>query len=343
MSDSLTSMILHFAESAYTRGLNVPPSYNPFTPMLAWNTIYYTIYSTAVLLEDKPLLGPLPMRQNSCLQSLTAFGGTLFVGLIKIKIKWIVIYIKNKPVWGVTFQLVAPPRRKFHMLVKKQYNNNMSRGCPFDSESSSSNQLNALARLDGMRTWRFENSYSYFIFTKLFQIVGWLSNNWSQAGDISDQALYLLSLLLEGSQDGPCLLDMDCFGLLVPLILALPSIFEVKLPTEGTLHNHITLLIFYAQVATVLLTASDDEEVDMETEEADCDAVKEAVVVLRGGYPPQSNVRSWWIVSRNCLPFLRRAALFAHYLQDRTDPGELDEPGGDTFENLCRYIKLFII
>lgn len=87
MSDSLTSMILHFAESAYTRGLNVPPSYNPFTPMLAWNTIYYTIYSTAVLLEDKPLLGPLPMRQNSCLQSLTAFGGTLFVGLIKIKIK----------------------------------------------------------------------------------------------------------------------------------------------------------------------------------------------------------------------------------------------------------------
>lgn len=74
---SHVEMISHFTESIQARGLNLTPSYTPDAPLLAWDTIYYTFLSAAALLEDKPLLGPLPMRQDSCLEALTLYGSKL--------------------------------------------------------------------------------------------------------------------------------------------------------------------------------------------------------------------------------------------------------------------------
>lgn len=74
MCKSHLEMISHFTESMHVRGLNLVPCYNPDAPLLAWDTIYYTFLSAAALLEDKPLLGPLPMRQELCLEALTLYG-----------------------------------------------------------------------------------------------------------------------------------------------------------------------------------------------------------------------------------------------------------------------------
>lgn len=75
-SSSTKEMLLHFANTVYCTGLNVPPNESdPRLPMMTWNTCAFTIQSIESLLrdEDKPLFGPMQNRQHAGLKALVKF------------------------------------------------------------------------------------------------------------------------------------------------------------------------------------------------------------------------------------------------------------------------------
>lgn len=264
LSQSLVDMIINFAQSTYTKGLNVNPSFDSYLPVMAWNTCYYTILSTESLLayEEKPLFGALSSRQRDCLESLTRFAGVL-------------------------------------------------------------------------------------------------GSVWKRGYDISNQALFLLSMVLEGNsktQELPCLLDWDSFGLLVPLTLSLPNLFCNNLPggipSGGVLELYTLKLVFLSHVTKVLLTATFLPEMEMETDEnfenlteKDSEILLEALTSIRkiddsfdGSKLNADYV--WSVVKKASVPFLRCCALFYHFLTDVAYPNSLTELNGDTYENLCKYLGL---
>lgn len=108
----------------------------------------------------------------------------------------------------------------------------------------------------------------------LVRIVGVLGTAWKRPEVISNHALRLLSLILENPSDGPCVLDWDCFGVLVPLTLSLPSLFLSDQPTpvpSGNVQELNTLrLMFLSHIVKILLTADFNEgEEPMDVEEGD--------------------------------------------------------------------------
>ncbi|PSN37650.1 E3 ubiquitin-protein ligase UBR2 [Blattella germanica] len=93
----------------------------------------------------------------------------------------------------------------------------------------------------------------------LVRIVGVLGTTWKRPEVISSHALRLLSMILENPSDGPCILDWDCFGILVPLTLSLPSLFLSDQPTpipSGNVQELNTLrLIFLSHVVKILISS----------------------------------------------------------------------------------------
>jgi E3 ubiquitin-protein ligase UBR2 len=106
----------------------------------------------------------------------------------------------------------------------------------------------------------------------LVRIVGVLGTTWKRPEVISSHALRLLSMVLDNPSDGPCILDWDCFGVLVPLTLSLPSLFLSDQPTpipSGNVQELNTLrLVFLSHIVKILLTTDFNEgEVPMDVEE----------------------------------------------------------------------------
>ncbi|XP_066999318.2 E3 ubiquitin-protein ligase UBR2 isoform X2 [Anabrus simplex] len=186
----------------------------------------------------------------------------------------------------------------------------------------------------------------------LVRIVGVLGATWKHPEVISSHALRLLSVILESSQDGPCILDWDSFGVLVPLTLSLPSLFASNhpppIPAGNIQELHILRLMFAANIVKILLTLDISGETPMETEEGEELFEEEPLMNLVKTVRKSANIKIddisprllWLQVQKASVPFLRCCALFYHFLTGVPAPLVLTEIGGDTFENLCAYLAL---
>jgi len=106
----------------------------------------------------------------------------------------------------------------------------------------------------------------------LVRIVGVLGTVWKRPEVISSHALHLLSLILDNPLDGPCVLDWDCFGVLVPLTLSLPSLFwsdqATPIPSGNVQELNTLRLMLLSHIVKILLTVDFNEgEVPMDVEE----------------------------------------------------------------------------
>ncbi|KAL0272834.1 UNVERIFIED_CONTAM: hypothetical protein PYX00_005659 [Menopon gallinae] len=197
----------------------------------------------------------------------------------------------------------------------------------------------------------------------LTRFAGVLGALWKDPHVISSHTLYLLSMILDGNsktQELPCLLDWDSFGLLVPLTLSIPNLFYSKqqktnIPSGGVLELHVLTLVFLSHVTRILLTTKfQSGEEDMETDETSSTLSQtEAELVLDSLLNVKKSCNYdvmdvtqldanyvWATVKRLSVPFLRCCALFYNFLTDVQHPPCLTEPGGDTYENLCKYLGL---
>ncbi|XP_065332049.1 E3 ubiquitin-protein ligase UBR2 [Cloeon dipterum] len=166
----------------------------------------------------------------------------------------------------------------------------------------------------------------------------------------------LHTLYQNGESNNPCILEVDHFGFLVSLIFINSYIFskrnKVKIPACFEEDLALLRLTLLAHVVTLMLGMHwEKEEVEMEVEEppADVEEGKLAMKLLlavrnAAGQPaPPSwlNPASLWNrVMQECLPFLRCCAIFFKYLTGVPDPPALTECGGDTFQELCRFLAL---
>lgn len=107
----------------------------------------------------------------------------------------------------------------------------------------------------------------------LVRIVGVFDAVWKRPEVTSSHALHILSLILENPSDGPCILDWDCFGVLVPLTFSLPSLFLSDQPTPVPSGNvqelNILKLMLLSHIVKILLTVdfNEREEEPMDVEE----------------------------------------------------------------------------
>ncbi|XP_069676845.1 E3 ubiquitin-protein ligase UBR2 isoform X3 [Periplaneta americana] len=192
----------------------------------------------------------------------------------------------------------------------------------------------------------------------LIRIVGVLGTTWKRPEVISSHALRLLSMLLENSSDVPCILDWDCFGVLVPLTLSLPSLFlsdqPTPIPSGGVQELYVLRLVLLSHIVKILLTTDFNRgDVPMDVEEDGVEPVTENNILellntvrkVAGISTDDSMVQLdargvWAQIKHACIPFLRCCALFYHFLTGVPAPNVLMEVGGDTFENLCAYLGL---
>ncbi|KAK6637539.1 hypothetical protein RUM44_007961 [Polyplax serrata] len=201
----------------------------------------------------------------------------------------------------------------------------------------------------------------------LTRFAGVLGAVWERASEISNNALFLLSMILDGNsktQELPCILDWDSFGLLVPLTLSLPNIYGNSMsggtpaggiPTGGVLELYTLKLVFLSHITKILLTTEfqgrEMENDDFETAPSLSQQESEVLLNVLSNIKKTCNYDTsdvwqlnaeyvWETVKRACLPFLRCCALFYHFLTDVQYPACLAELGGDTYEELCKYLAL---
>lgn len=196
----------------------------------------------------------------------------------------------------------------------------------------------------------------------LTRFAGVLGVVWEKAYDISNHALFLLSMILKNNSKVlalPCILDWDSFGLLVPLTLSLPNLFcnnaAGNVPTGGILELYTLKLVFLSHVTKILLITefgggemeNDDFEntTNLSLHESEIvlgvlSSIKKACNYDLSDVWELNADHVWETVKRASLPFLRCCALFYHFLTDVPYPVCLTELGGDTYEELCKYLSL---
>uniref|UniRef100_A0A0P4WDX2 E3 ubiquitin-protein ligase n=2 Tax=Scylla olivacea TaxID=85551 RepID=A0A0P4WDX2_SCYOL len=177
---------------------------------------------------------------------------------------------------------------------------------------------------------------------------------------IEGVAVRLLSLLLEGGDSTPCVLEWDVFSILVTLTLSLPSIFPSiqGIATGSQQDLHILQVCFLAHIVQLLLTYEDPgTDVDMEVDEGS-DKTSEAgdgpwLVSMMAhcrslASIPQIKVQPQQLldyVKKNCLSYLRCCGLFFHFLTEVPAPEELQSsvwvPESE-FYCLLRYLGLSV-
>lgn len=181
----------------------------------------------------------------------------------------------------------------------------------------------------------------------LVRVTSILGSVWNKEQVINNHGLKLLQLILDGNH---CVLDWDCFGVLVPLTMALPNLFYPEKPTPlplGTAIDCYTLrLIFTAHITQIILTCNLDPNDFMDDnvieDASDFECLRNIIKILRGMknddeiYP----YVAWKQIQRLSRPFLRSAVIFYHFLTGVPAPPCLTEVGGDTYENMCRYLGL---
>lgn len=181
---------------------------------------------------------------------------------------------------------------------------------------------------------------------------------WDDRETLVNQAVMLLTMLLENPHDRPSIFDWDPFGMLVPLINSLPSVFhtnpnEAPLPiiTGGVFESHALKLIFLCHIMKILLTIGlgTSESMDVDGHEAAEGCTIEAaansdlaLLQILGINVSSENAASELLrrAEAACRPFLRCCALYFHYVTDVPAPDALTQAHSDTYENICVYLGL---
>ncbi|XP_069939421.1 E3 ubiquitin-protein ligase UBR2 isoform X2 [Cherax quadricarinatus] len=181
---------------------------------------------------------------------------------------------------------------------------------------------------------------------------------------IESAIVRLLSILLEGGETTPAVLEWDTFSMLVTLSLGLPSIFpNIQGKATGSQQDlHLLQVCFLAHLVQLLLTyegrnSSLEMEVvsDMneQSDESSCSSSSDAAWLVSilahcrelANLPPitveDQHLLSY--VKESCLPFLRCCGLFFHFLTEVPAPEELQSsvwvPESE-FYCLLRYLGL---
>lgn len=185
---------------------------------------------------------------------------------------------------------------------------------------------------------------------------------WADREMLVSQAVMLLTMLLENPHDGPSIFDWDPFGVLVPLINSLPSVFHTNpeetpppIITGGVFESHALKLVFLCHIVKILLTldAATSESMDVDNREADSNSGIEVITATAAnsdlvlmqalGINVSSQSAASELLRRTekaCRPFLRCCALYFHFVTDVPAPEALTQIHGDTYENICVYLGL---
>lgn len=168
---------------------------------------------------------------------------------------------------------------------------------------------------------------------------------------VNTHAVKLLSLIFDCPHDTPftCILDWDCFSVLVPLTITLPSIFYSEdvtpIPLGTKLELQSLTLVLVAHIAQTLLSVKYDEEETMEEtlsggfDDKNTVCLLEIVKILLGRDVSNTQLLWRWI-QKQISPFLRCCVIFYHFLTDVPAPACLGSIGGDTYQNMCAYLGL---
>ncbi|XP_032673468.1 E3 ubiquitin-protein ligase UBR2 [Odontomachus brunneus] len=191
---------------------------------------------------------------------------------------------------------------------------------------------------------------------------------WADREVLVNQAMTLLTILLENPHQGPCIFDWDPFGMLVPLINLLPSLFYTKpnvasppIITGGVFESHALKLIFICHIVKILLTIDleslessmdvdlepleggmdvDNRETDGAATENTADSNLALIQILGTQISHNMANELWRRAETACKPFLRCCVLYFHYVTDVPAPETLMQVHGDTYENMCVYLGL---
>ncbi|XP_022090743.1 E3 ubiquitin-protein ligase UBR2-like [Acanthaster planci] len=183
---------------------------------------------------------------------------------------------------------------------------------------------------------------------------------YSNQAHIQKHVIRLLSVFsLEHTNTGPCLLDIDVFSLLVSVCLSGATVQASDratglkatvstMPTEG---HHALRAALTAHLVQLLLTvqiASQDEESCMDQDgcsNQQAQAMLQAYIRIRrlAGISVDVHPDPWMlleVIRSSCLPFLRCATIFFHFVTDVPTPKELKASCLDESEPLCRYLAM---
>lgn len=210
--------------------------------------------------------------------------------------------------------------------------------------SRQSDSLESLVRLSALLGASFSNR----------------ANLWSRREQIKMYSASLLTILIEAPSTGPSIFDIDPFGVLVPLINSLPSIFHTKahevtpnpppIITGDVFDSHVFKLVFLCHIAKILYTSDFTDAMELDNHETEDNEEEENVVetkmdfalfhILGVHYDKQRASDVWRRVEIACKPFLRCCTIYFHYVTDVPPPSELTQVRGDTYEKLCQYLGL---
>ncbi|KZC07599.1 E3 ubiquitin-protein ligase UBR2 [Dufourea novaeangliae] len=173
---------------------------------------------------------------------------------------------------------------------------------------------------------------------------------WANKENIANYALSYLTALLNNSDESSSILDWDSFGIFIPLINSLPTLFNTKFDrspliiTGGIGEFYALQLIFLSLIVKILLTSDFNEGMDVESQEVTQDTSSESILMLIQALGINIGIQSvseiWRRVKEASMPFLRCCALYFHYITDVPAPEELTKKGEATYENICAYLGL---
>ncbi|XP_034933670.1 E3 ubiquitin-protein ligase UBR2 [Chelonus insularis] len=192
----------------------------------------------------------------------------------------------------------------------------------------------------------------------LARISAILGYTWPPYGDtgrlrtLGNHALHILTMILDNPHDGPCIMDWDSFGILVPLLITFPSLFAINsesppsIITGGTHELYLLKLVFITLIVKILVTNEFDSNEAMDIDDPDNEEEEkyDALLVLMDIINVKTGgltVREIWkYIKEASLSFLRCCTLYFHFVTDVPAPIELTTKGGDTYENICMYLGL---
>lgn len=182
----------------------------------------------------------------------------------------------------------------------------------------------------------------------LVRLAALIPTLWPCPKQISHHALSALNALERTSP-----LKHTAFGVLVPLVLAMPCLFAKSAgPARPThLAKQITLQVLRANLTRALLVAnvSDctsepmDDGTEKEGVKPDLENLLSIMKELRRGNLDTDNLNAnqvWEEVKSQCHTFLRCCCMLFYFLSDIIPSEELTIFGGDTWEALCGYLDL---
>lgn len=168
---------------------------------------------------------------------------------------------------------------------------------------------------------------------------------------VNSYALMLLSLVFDKNptRKNSCILDWDPFGMLVALVMSLPSLFFLQspppIPSGSILDLYATHLMLVATVAQILIGVELPFEVETESSFSgyadDASCLRAYLRLLGKSNHDKVDVGALWKrITELASPFLRCACIFFRYLTGVHPPECLKQVSGDTYENMCKYLGL---